>query len=51
MFDAQASVEFGELFINELSAIVGYDSMSDSIATYDVLPHKQLDLLCCDCGQ
>jgi len=36
--------------IYELSAIVGYDSVRDSIAAYDVLPYKLLDLLCCDDG-
>ena len=25
--------------------------MRDSISTYDVIPYKLLDLLCCDCGQ
>ena len=45
MFDAKAGVEFGELLIYELSAIVNYDSVRDSISTYDVLPYKLLDLL------
>jgi len=27
VFDAYAGVELGELFINELSAIIGYDSV------------------------
>ena len=50
MFDSQSSVEFDEFLIYELSAIVGYDSVRDSIAAYDVLPYKLLDLLCCDDG-
>ena len=51
MFDSKTNVKFGKLFIYELSAIVGYDSIRYSIATYNVLPYEQLDLLCYDCGQ
>jgi len=51
VFDAKVNVKFDNLFIYELSAIVGYDSMRYSIAADNVFPYELLDLLCCDCGQ
>jgi len=51
MFDSETGVEFDKFLIYELSAIVGYDNVRNSILAYNVFPNKLLDLLCCDCGQ
>jgi len=45
MFDVETGVELSELFVYELSAIVGYDCMWDAISAYDIFPNELLDLL------
>ena len=45
MFDAEAGVELSELFVYELSAIVGYDRVWHAIATYDIFPDKNSGLV------
>jgi len=51
VFDAQTSVELCELLIYKLSAIIGDDSMWDTISAYNIIPDELLNLLGCDSGQ
>jgi len=50
MFDVEACVEFNELFVYELSTVIGYDRMWHAIVAYDIFPNELLDLLSYDGG-
>ena len=50
MLDVEAGVEFSELLVYELSAIVEYYCVWHAIAEYNIFPDKLLDLLSCDGG-
>ena len=50
MFDDEAGVEFSQLLVYELSAIVDYDRVWHPIAVYNIFPNELLDLLSCNSG-
>jgi len=45
--DFQVTVEFDEAFVYELAAVVGYDSVRDTVMANDVLRDETLHLVGC----
>jgi len=48
VFNVEVGIEFNELIVYELSAIISYDRVWHAIAAYNIFPDKLLDLLSCD---
>jgi len=51
MFNIELLIKFNKSLIDELSVVVGDDDMGYPKTKHNIIPHKILNISCCDCCQ